>query len=315
MTEEELREQVRERVSEEMLPTLEGMAARQAAEDALSDDEWYSQRIEHLSKHSSLMEAIPTSKEDMLEHRHQMMAVRKNQDMSDMLISRRVDEVFPEIIRARNASGEDGPLSQSEYWDASMRATVGRVEKMSEIFAERVNSIEDPRRRLIAQKFADMIQCDLPRLRSLGEPGITNESIQSFADQSVAQLNDLTAFMKNTRTLYRPVGQAELDLIEKSGWKEFPPRLPIQPIFYPVLNLEYARKIARDWNTNDAASGFVGYVTAFEVQADFLDRYDIQTVGGSIHREYWIPAEDLAAFNAAIVGPIRVVETFKEGAF
>ncbi|HTQ11348.1 MAG TPA: hypothetical protein VMI31_14885 [Fimbriimonadaceae bacterium] len=112
-------------------------------------------------------------------------------------------------------------------------------------------------------------------------------------------------------TLYRPVGQAELDLIEASGWRGFPPRLPIQPIFYPVVQLEYARQIARDWNTKDAASGFVGYVTAFEIDQAFLDRYEMQTVGSRGHQEYWIPAEDLPAFNAALVGLIRLIETHR----
>lgn len=50
-------------------------------------------------------------------------------------------------------------------------------------------------------------------------------------------------------TLYRPVGQAEMDLIRASRFREFPPRLPEQPIFYPVLTEEYATQIARDWNT------------------------------------------------------------------
>lgn len=45
-----------------------------------------------------------------------------------------------------------------------------------------------------------------------------------------------------------------------------PPRLEHQPIFYPVTNEEYAIQIARDWNTGDEASGFVGYVTRFEVE-------------------------------------------------
>jgi hypothetical protein len=89
-----------------------------------------------------------------------------------------------------------------------------------------------------------------------------------------------------------------------------PPRLPEQPIFYPVLNEEYATQIARDWNAASAATGYRGYVTRFEVRAGFLARYDVHTVGASWHREYWIPAEDLEAFNAAIVGPIEIVATF-----
>jgi hypothetical protein len=42
--------------------------------------------------------------------------------------------------------------------------------------------------------------------------------------------------MLETVTLYRPVGPKELELIKSSGWKEFPPRLAEQPIFYPVIN-------------------------------------------------------------------------------
>jgi len=85
--------------------------------------------------------------------------------------------------------------------------------------------------------------------------------------------------------LFRPVGQKELDLIHESGDQAFPPRLPFQPIFYPVLNEEYATQIARDWNTKDAASGYVGYVTRFHVRASFLQRYPVQTVGTLHHQE------------------------------
>jgi hypothetical protein len=115
--------------------------------------------------------------------------------------------------------------------------------------------------------------------------------------------------------LWRPVGQAELELIEQSGWRAFPPRLAHQPIFYPVLNEEYAVQIARDWNAKDAASGFVGYVTRFRVRSDFLARYPIETAGARRHQEYWIPAEEMDDFNAAIEGPIEVVAEFRgEGA-
>src|SRR5271165_2552209 len=101
-----------------------------------------------------------------------------------------------------------------------------------------------------------------------------------------------------TTTLFRPVGQKELDLIRENQFLAFPPRLFWQPIFYPVLNEEYATSIARDWNTKDEASGYVGYVTKFHVRTDYLSRYDVQTVGSSIHKEYWIPAEHLDEFNA-----------------
>lgn len=113
-----------------------------------------------------------------------------------------------------------------------------------------------------------------------------------------------------TVTLYRPVGQKELDLIRESGARAFPPRLSWQPIFYPVLNEEYAVQIARDWNTRDEASGFVGYVTRFRVRAEYLQRYPVQTVGATMHQEYWIPAEELAEFNQNIVGRIEVIAEF-----
>jgi hypothetical protein len=111
-------------------------------------------------------------------------------------------------------------------------------------------------------------------------------------------------------TLYRPVGQAELALIRASGFRRFPPRLPGQPFFYPVLNEEYATQIARDWNTKDEASGFVGYVLRFRMQTDFLANYEIHTVGAARHREYWIPSAELEAFNEGIVGMIEVILEF-----
>lgn len=111
-----------------------------------------------------------------------------------------------------------------------------------------------------------------------------------------------------TTTLWRPVGQAELDLIAESGWKRFPPRMPEQPIFYPVCNEQYARQIATGWNARD---GNAGYVTRFEERTGFLAAYHIHVVGSRVHAEYWIPAEDLDAFNDAIVGEIEATERFE----
>src|SRR3546814_9254257 len=71
--------------------------------------------------------------------------------------------------------------------------------------------------------------------------------------------------------------------------RAFPPRLPEQPIFYPVTTEDYAIKIARDWNVRASGSG---YVTRFEVLKSYLDGYRIETAGGRAHQEYWIPAED-----------------------
>jgi hypothetical protein len=102
--------------------------------------------------------------------------------------------------------------------------------------------------------------------------------------------------------LYRPTGAAELELIAESAFREFPPRLPGQPIFYPVLNMEYAIQIARDWNTKDAASGHVGFVTRFEVQDEYVKRFEEHVVGRrDVHRELWVLSEQLPEFNSKIV--------------
>jgi len=103
--------------------------------------------------------------------------------------------------------------------------------------------------------------------------------------------------------MYRPVGQEELELIRASGDTAFQPRLPEQPVFYPVLNEDYAAQIARNWNIKFGAQR--GYVTRFRVREEYLQRFEVQTVGGSQHQEYWIPAEDLSEFNRNIVGGIE----------
>lgn len=109
-------------------------------------------------------------------------------------------------------------------------------------------------------------------------------------------------------TLYRPTGPKELALVEQSGFTRWPPRLPEQPIFYPVTNEAYAKQIAVEWNIK--ASG-VGYVTRFQVQKIFMDRYQIQKVGGAIHTEWWIPAEELEDMNDNIVGLIEVIGEYR----
>ena len=118
--------------------------------------------------------------------------------------------------------------------------------------------------------------------------------------------------MTELSTLYRPVGQAEFELIRASDFRSFPPRLPHQPIFYPVLDEQYATQIARDWNTKDETSGFVGYVLRFSVRTEFLRHYEIHIVGSSEHQEYWIPADDLQKLNENIVRPIEVVSEFRD---
>jgi hypothetical protein len=111
-----------------------------------------------------------------------------------------------------------------------------------------------------------------------------------------------------TVTLFRPTGPEEIELVKATGYKRWPPRLPDQPILYPVTNAQYAAEIARDWNVK--ASGY-GCVTRFEVRTSFMDRYPIQQVGASHHTEWWVPAEELEALNDNIIGQIVVVEEFR----
>ena len=115
--------------------------------------------------------------------------------------------------------------------------------------------------------------------------------------------------MHETIELFRPVGLEEMNLVRELGFEAFPPRLPEQPIFYPVLSADYARQIARDWNVKYNSSR-AGFVTRFRVRTTFLQRYEVQTVGGSEHREYWIPAGDLDELNANIVGKIEVIAEY-----
>ncbi len=110
-----------------------------------------------------------------------------------------------------------------------------------------------------------------------------------------------------TTTLYRAVGPKEMELIAASGYREFPPRLPEQPIFYPVMNEEYARQIARDWNVPGSGAG---YVIRFEVRKSFADRYPVRTVGSSVHQELWVPTEELPELNRNIVGRLEVIAKF-----
>ncbi|HEX7641220.1 MAG TPA: hypothetical protein VF472_03315 [Burkholderiaceae bacterium] len=114
--------------------------------------------------------------------------------------------------------------------------------------------------------------------------------------------------MTQTITLFRPTGPEEWELVQQSGCQRWPPRLPEQPIFYPVTNEQYAIEIARDWNVK--ASG-IGYVTRFEVKREFMKRYQVQKVGGDIHTEWWVPAEELEELNDNIVGKIEVVHAFR----
>ena len=115
--------------------------------------------------------------------------------------------------------------------------------------------------------------------------------------------------MELTTTLFRPTGPEELELVKESGFKRWPPRLPGQPIFYPVTNEKYAIEIATRWNIKDSG---VGYVTKFEVKTEFMSRYKIEQVGAAYHTEWWVPDAELPELNDNIVGLIEVVGEYKK---
>ena len=111
--------------------------------------------------------------------------------------------------------------------------------------------------------------------------------------------------------LYRPVGTKELELIKESGYRKFPPRLPDQPIFYPVLNEKYATEIAARWNVK-YNEDHKGYVTKFEVEEKYCKQFEVHTVGAGYHQELWVPAEELENFNMHILEEIQVISEFAE---
>jgi hypothetical protein len=113
--------------------------------------------------------------------------------------------------------------------------------------------------------------------------------------------------------LYRPVGPRELRLIEEKHMAGFPPRLPDQPIFYPVLQFEYAEQIARDWNSTRADTDYLGFVTRFGVEDSYAGQLEKRTVGGRQHQELWVPAETLDGFNRHLLGKIEVIAKYERG--
>jgi hypothetical protein len=124
----------------------------------------------------------------------------------------------------------------------------------------------------------------------------------------IVQTGDYNPMEEELIILYRPTGETELSLVEAADYRRWPARLPEQPFFYAVTNQEYAEQIAEKWNARDSG---VGYVTRFRVRKAFMDNYPVHQVGGAIHTEWWIPAEDLECMNDNIVGLIEVTGEFR----
>lgn len=138
-------------------------------------------------------------------------------------------------------------------------------------------------------------------------PNDVTQTLEHLKAQGV-RIQKSKGILGPTLTLYRPTGPEELAKVEESDFTAWPPRLPDQPIFYPVLNQSYAEQIATEWNIRDSGSG---YVTRFEVDRNFLKPYPRKIVGGTQHEELWIPAEDLLELNRHIIGKIEVIKRYE----
>ena len=53
-----------------------------------------------------------------------------------------------------------------------------------------------------------------------------------------------------------------------------------------------------------------GFVTKFHIDKHYIRKFDVQNVGGEIHNELWVRAEELEEFNAHIIGLIEVAMEF-----
>lgn len=138
-------------------------------------------------------------------------------------------------------------------------------------------------------------------------PPMLRHPTRSSRETSYRAPRPLPAMNDDPITLFRPVGPAELALLWEAAWRAWPPRLPGQPIFYPVLTEAYARQIARDWNVKESGSGFV---TRFRVRRSFVERYEVHVVGSREHQELWIPAGDVLELNANLVGAIELIASY-----
>lgn len=110
--------------------------------------------------------------------------------------------------------------------------------------------------------------------------------------------------------LYRPVGLYEMSKILDLKGEEFPKEFFNHSLCRVIVNLDYALKVARDWNAKDRNSGYAGFVIEFEVNKSFIDNYTVQCVGKNNGLEYLIPANQISIFNYNIKGKIKIQDAF-----
>ena len=96
-----------------------------------------------------------------------------------------------------------------------------------------------------------------------------------------------------TVLLYRPVGQAELDLVAASDWLEFPLQLPEPPVFY----------LAPPGPAAGLPGTGPGYLLRLAVDADYVAHFE---AAGPEPAELRVPTAELAGFNRRITGRIEV---------
>jgi hypothetical protein len=60
----------------------------------------------------------------------------------------------------------------------------------------------------------------------------------------------------------------------------------------------------------EAAIHTAGYVVIFNIQQQFIEQYELQTIGYQEHYEYRIPVSHLSQFNKALIGQIELISAF-----
>lgn len=184
-------------------------------------------------------------------------------------------------------------------WPVALPGT-GELRVEIDAAADGVSLVREDDGALVISRGADALRIERPAIESAD--AIDGESVRrSHTGSDVVALEREPGVV----VLYRPVGDVELALVAASGWKTFPPRLPEQPIFYPVTNLAYAREIAQRWN---AAEGRGVHVVRFRVDDAALARWPVRCVGARHHTELWVSAAELGAFHAQMRGTIEEVE-------
>jgi hypothetical protein len=103
--------------------------------------------------------------------------------------------------------------------------------------------------------------------------------------------------------LFKPVTPIQLEKILANNCEGFGCSFEGERFFYPKLHHHYAEQIAR--NSYGSRYG-AGYVVEFEVDADYISRFPLQTIGYDEQQEYCVDINRLPELNQHIHGKIEI---------